>query len=214
MPREVPNPREISIISCSLSAFSWFGSGILSHIHIPWAGIRGASSWEQEQPGVLRALPWEGSSGLFGVILDGNTPGKWEEEGFFSMCASQLNSRPAQRRSVLPAESSLRSHLSLRDIHLLWILRRKTSPAPSAINATGGSDPGFFYGMDFGAVLAALPQLRGCARSSPWGLGFGVGVRMMLGMVCVPSVGTDVVQPLGQWRVPPAGLERGNPAAP
>lgn len=175
VPREVPNPCKISIISCSLSVFSWFGSGILSHIHIPWAGIRGASSWEQEQPGVLRALPWEGSSGLFGVILDGNTPGKWEEEGFFSMCASQLNSRPAQRRSVLPAESSLHSHLSLRDIHLLWILRRKTSPAPSAINATGGSDPGFFMEWILGWCLLPSPSSGAVPGAAPgiWDLGLG-----------------------------------------
>lgn len=53
----------------------------------------------------------------------------------------------------------------------------------------GGSDRGF-YGLDFGVGFAALPQLQ------PWRLGFGVGVRTMLGMVCVPSVGTDVVQPL------------------
>lgn len=98
------------------------------------------------------------------------------------------------------AESSLHSHLSLRDIHLLWILGRKKNPDPSAINPRAGSDPGF-YGIKFGVVFSALVQLHkpqgwfrscffflwdgfwggcclpqpwGCVWSSPWGLGFGV----------------------------------------
>lgn len=75
------------------------------------------------------------------------------------------------------------------------------NPAPAAINLL--QILFFFYGMDFGVVFAALPQLL-CLEHP---LGFGIGVRVMLGMVCVPSVGTGDVQALGQWRVLPAGLE-------